>query len=822
MTTASANAATHKIYLDSLLAVTNDIVIFLSPEKIITEMSANTEKLLAWERREIIGNTFESIYQKKQLVTPFSHTEFSALLNGETSHIKNVITLKNGNQLNIDWTFSALKTTDHSTSGYLIKGKDISDSLKSNKEQLEKISACVPGNFYWKNKKLEYLGCNQSLLTMLDLNSFDDIVGKTDYDLWPEQADAIRKNDMMVMKTGETIFFEESVLMSEKNNMYFTVIKMPLLDERGQVIGILGNSLNITELKNTQINLKIAKEAAEAANQAKDVFIAEMSHDIRTPLSGIMGLSTMMKDGAHNADEKENAFFIYNSGEKLLGLLNGILDVAAADNLGIADIHNKSFELRKLIDDIVQLELPTTKFKHLDLLVKIDDAVPNYIISDRTKLHRILLNLLGNAIKFTKTGSITIGITSLDNTAADIHLQFDVADTGIGIPLELQDKVFDRFYRVTPSYKGTYEGHGIGLDIAQSYVTLLGGHITLTSQEGVGTTFHFDLPCKIGNKEDVLPQESTMSFQEKMPPKPPTPSTMVNTAPSKPQTINTDAPCILLVEDNPVALKVLESLVVSTGCRCQSVIDGEHALELATTHPFDLIITDIGLPGISGHEFTKRFRDWEKSNQKKPIPVVGLTAHVRQTAIKECLLCGMDDVFSKPANLPMIQSILSEYHLQDKYRETQVTQTQDAPSPPASGKLGKDLPDTVDELFAMDSFLMFDPKYLLIQTGNDESLAIELLNTFIADQTQQDIHEMMQAYDKKDWGAVEKLAHKLKGGAGYLGTHRMFYACQYLERYYKAGHRDIGVLEQLFHQLININKETIKTIESWLNQNKKK
>ena len=683
----------------------------------------------------------------------------------------------------------------------------------------------LPEHVYWKNREGQYLGCNLLQAKDLNLEHCDDIIGKTDYDLSPkDKADAFREIDNKIISNGIRIETEEIVVKNGQSTVVLSK-KIPLYDDDQKIIGLLGISFDISERKKMEEALLIAKEAAEASAESKAAFIANMSHDLRTPLSGIIGLSTMLEDGAHNPEEKENARLIHDSGEQLLVLLNGILDVVAADNLGEDDVHHESFDLREFIDGIVELERPTTKSRKLDLLINIAKDVPGYIISDRTKLHRVLLNLLGNAIKFTKTGSITIGVTSLDNTATDVHLQFDVADTGIGIPLELQDKVFDRFYRVTPSYKGTYEGHGVGLDIAQSYVKLLGGHITLTSQEGVGTTFHFDLPCKIGNKEDAVQQENAISTQEKIPPQsnnPAVPTPVVDTMTCEPQAANTNAPCILLVEDNPIALKVLESLVISTGCRFESVIDGEQALELATTNHFDLIITDIGLPGISGHEFTKRFRDWEKSNQKKPTPVVGLTAHVRQTAIKECLLCGMDDVFSKPANLPMIQSILSEYHLQDKYRENQVTQPQDAPSPPASGKLGKDLPDTVDELFAIDSFLMFDPKYLLKQAGDDESLAIELLNTFIADQTQQDIHEMMQAYDKKDWGAVEKLAHKLKGGAGYLGTHRMFYACQYLERYYKAGHRDIGILDKLFHQLIDINKETIKTIESWLNQNKKR
>ena len=303
--------------------------------------------------------------------------------------------------------------------------------------------------------------------------------------------------------------------------------------------------------------------------------------------------------------------------------------------------------------------------------------------------------------------------------------------------------------------------------------------------------------------------------------KPSTPTTIVDTIASMAQTINANAPYILLVEDNLIALNILESLTKASGCRFESAIDGEQALKLATTHEFNFILTDIGLPGISGHEFTERFRKWAKTHKKKAIPVICLTAHLRNKAIKECLVCGMDNVYTKPATMAIIQSILKEYYLQGREIAIQNPQPQDEPKLARSRTLGKDLPDTEDDLFIMDKFLVFSPKTAL-EYVEDEAILLKALNIFLSDDVQQDIHKMTIAYKKKNWGDIERLAHKLKGGLGYTGLLRMGYACQYLDRYYKAGHRDLKVLEKLYHQVINVNQESIKEVKSWINKFKLK
>ncbi len=681
-------------------------------------------------------------------------------------------------------------------------------SVQEVHEYYQKIIGCMPNNVYWLDKNCITQGCNNNVLNFIGLKNLDDFIGLT-YEKMGEIAgwkaghsELYKHDDMEVMATGiSKLNIEDPPIYDGKGNpTYYLSSRVPVFDDNHEhVIGIVGISVDITHHKKMEEELLLAKNAAEAANNAKTEFIANMSHDIRTPLTGVIGLSEILENTLQNSEQKEDAHLLHDSGEELLHMLNDILDDVRAEHMSESDLHKETFDLHQCIQDLARLELPTIKLKHLDLRIDMDPKVPQYIVNDRKKIHRILLNLLGNAIKFTQSGRITIAVKCLDIKASHVHLQFGVADTGIGIPKDLQEKVFDRFFRVTSSYKGLFTGHGLGLHIAQSYVSLLGGHITLTSEESVGSTFHFDLSCKIGpnnKKASATPSFISDENANVMP--------QCSAAPLNP-------PYLLLIEDNAIALKVLESTVLQTGCQFKSAVTGEEALELAKTESFDMVITDIGLPGISGNELTRLIRNWEKEQHKPPIPIIGLTGHAQETAKPECTACGMNDVFCKPTNLTMVQEMIRTF-----VAHPQPEQNIFKDSNHKSGTLGADLPDTENELFALDKFPLFDVNDALQQIGN-QTLLVDVLNDFISDAMQKDVVQMEQAYAQQDWATVEKLAHKIKGGVTYLGTQKLKHACQYLERYYKAGHRDL--LDNLYHQLIAVNQITLETVKEWLQQN---
>lgn len=670
----------------------------------------------------------------------------------------------------------------------------------------------IPCYVYWKSLESDYLGCNILAAEYFGLKSTTDIIGKNDFDLFENKdfAKNYQEQDHQIFSTGKPILQLPSDLKSKDGLITKTLVsKVPITDLSGKIIGLVGITLDVTELAK-------AKEVAESASQAKTEFIANMSHDIRTPLSGVVGMSQLLIDNLKNIEQKKYAQWLHESGEQLLGLLNGILDVISTDNIDEGSLYMRFFDLRQLFTDIIELERPTMHIKGLHLRINIDPALPKYIKSDRTKLHRIILNLLGNAIKFTDKGYVSIEakLINLHNNKATIR--FSIVDTGIGIAKEQQDKVFDRFHRAVSSYNGVYAGHGVGLHIAQVYAALLGGTVTLESELEIGTNFSFDLVVESSDKAKVESELCSPSTTNIIIPKPPT--LLQNTAlsfqttpPVPASEINPNKPLVLLVEDNHIALMIAECVATKAGCQVQSAIDGEQALELAQTIPFDLIISDIGLPGISGYEFTQRLRESEQVNKKNPVPIVGLTAHVEASAKDQAIESGMYDIFSKPISQNLMQNLLTKY--------LSLTTPGKEPHPAlkkSTSPLGLDLPETEEELFFLDAYPYLDIQMAKNSIG-DESMLREILQMMISEEIQKDISKIEKAHAKRDWAEVEKLAHKIKGGAVYIGTVKMKYACQYLERYQKAGLTES--LEPLYQQLISVVLDTQSHVKAWLANN---
>lgn len=562
----------------------------------------------------------------------------------------------------------------------------------------------------------------------------------------------------------------------------------PVYDAKGNCVGVSGIAIDVTEQKQTEILLQIAKEKAEAANRAKSEFIANMSHDIRTPLSGVIGIAEILEKLEQNPKLKQYARDVQGCGEQLLNMLDSILDVISADHSKEQDIVEETFDLRQFIQQIVDIEKPTIVLKNLDLNVDISANTPQLIVTDRTKLHRILLNLISNAVKFTNTGLITIctQVITLKETA--VIIQFSITDTGIGISEEQQSHVFERFFRATPSCKGQYAGHGIGLHIAQSYVQSLGSEIKLSSQQGKGTTFYFELHCNVGQARNLATDHEPSPYSTNEP----LPKVKWNDSP----------PNLLLIEDNPVALKVLEAIVLSQGLNFISKMNGEAALETAKKNSFHLVITDIGLPGISGDEFAKQLRKWEKANDKKPVPIIALTAHAKNEVAEMCLASGIDDLFSKPISPKVFSHIINKY-LQNNIKKANTT-----------GQLGSDLPNTEKELFQLNHFSVLNIEKALSFVENNEAMLKQILNEMANQEIPKEKRTFAAAYAEKDWHTIEKLAHKIKGGAVYVGTEKLKYACQYLERYHKAGHSTC--LKKLYNQMIKVLNETQDHINMWL------
>ncbi|MDX1901129.1 MAG: ATP-binding protein [Gammaproteobacteria bacterium] len=274
----------------------------------------------------------------------------------------------------------------------------------------------------------------------------------------------------------------------------------PVYDEANNCCGVTGIALDITREKLAEITLRKAKKKAEHANQLKTEFIRNMEHDIRTPLSGIEGLAAILREQEINSEKKEWLADIAYSARDLLNYCNGILDFSRIE-AGTMPVLKKRFELRQLLTEIIAIEMPAAKLKKLNLHFECEDNIPAFLLGDSYRLKQVLINLISNAIKFTHEGHVILFVkVAYDKSKQRIILAFAVQDTGIGIPKEKQDFIFEKFARLTPANRERYKGPGLGLRIVKKFVEEMGGSIELESESGKGSTFTCVLPFCISLK----------------------------------------------------------------------------------------------------------------------------------------------------------------------------------------------------------------------------------------------------------------------------------------------------------------------------------
>lgn len=566
----------------------------------------------------------------------------------------------NGNPLKLHKLFETLlQQYQHVIGDEQITSEKIVEYIVS---YYEDIINCMPGNVYWFDKNGVTAGCNQNVLDMFGFKTLDEFKGLAFEDQrtkggWTLEATEAFKNDTLeVIRTGKPkLNIEEPPIPHhDGRTIYFLSSRVPLFDHMRNVIGAVGISIDITELKNTQAELKKAKEQAEAASQAKSEFVANMSHDVKTPLAGIIGiaelLSHRLKDENH-----ELAQILLMSGQQLLNFFDNCLEVFKLENSDIA-LLTEHFNLKSVLDEIYELFQPAIKTKGLALNINYPDNMPAYLIGSRAGFYRILLNLIGNAVKFTHHGSVTISINYHEKPdTRDILVKLTVADTGIGIAEYKQHIIFERFTRLIPSYKGTYEGNGIGLYIVQRFVNAMQGEIYVKSEVGKGSEFIVICPFQVSTLSDHELEENSshvLTYEENRI------REIEQTIKEKP---TKSPPKILLVEDNLIAQRMQSSLFLSMSCEIDVVDRGEKALEIFQPGKYDIIFMDVGLPGIQGDIVTKHIRIMEQGSQYH-VPIIALTAHTSEDINKHCLTAGMEDVFGKPLSLEQAKKIINHYY----------------------------------------------------------------------------------------------------------------------------------------------------------------
>lgn len=391
----------------------------------------------------------------------------------------------------------------------------------------------------------------------------------------------------------------------------------------GECIAITGVAIDVTKEKQSEFALKQAQEKAEIAeiaNQAKSEFIANMSHDLRTPVTGMLGLAQSWQMNATSSKDREDASLLIDTIYELLNLLNEILE---AINLGNSRIQEKieMFSIKSLIKHNITLLQSAANHKHLNLTYQIDLDVPSFVYGNRIYLDRSLLNLLSNAIKFTDQGSVQVSISleHLKNKTA--ILKFTVKDTGIGIPKDKFDEIFKYFSRLTSSYQGIYKGSGLGLYIVQQYVSAMKGTIQVDSTIGQGSTFILTIPFKVSEQDKITEFTDSLSSELNLQ------NTEYYTHTEYVKNISADDRIahVLVVEDNPLAARMTKQILQQARCSSDWASNGEASIEAIHSNHYDLVLMDIGLPDIDGLEATRQIR---KICDTATLPILALTGHL--------------------------------------------------------------------------------------------------------------------------------------------------------------------------------------------------
>jgi len=405
---------------------------------------------------------------------------------------------------------------------------------------------------------------------------------------------------------------------------------------------------------------------------------------------------------------------------------------------------------------------PLANRKQLDFVMTLDKDLPRCLIGDAVRTERILMGVINNAVKFTEKGSVKIDVSGIPQEKFhEIMVCFRIEDTGVGIPEDKQDMIFERFSRLTSSYSGIYPGKGLGLRTVKQFLDEIDGQLHLESTLGKGTTFNILIPYKISflskmnkkeNKQDSTKHRvpSNLAYKKKIAPK--NSVTVINK--------------ILLVEDSDLAAKIARNILLELGCEVDIAVNGRAALELIEKTPYDLIFMDIGLPDMNGCQVAQQIR-FHSVEEIAQISIVALTAHSESKKKQDCFAVRMNTVITKPLTKKWAESILETFIPERKSHLKQIGR--------------------VDQKTKMEPIQkVVDFEYAKVLFGGNETVVYEML-AMLVESFPAELEEMQLAYEKEDWEALCAIAHKLKGGSSYCGTLLLKSACAELENGIKAG-----------------------------------
>jgi PAS domain S-box-containing protein len=643
---------------------------------LIIDWNQEAESTFGWPRAEVLGRVLE------QTIIPLQYRDahhrglarFLAVGEGPVLHkrIEVAALHRGGREFPVEMTITPVRVGEAYVFGAFVhdisERKRAEETLARERNLLRALMDHLPDHIFVKDTRSRFVTANAATVQTLGARTLEGIVGKTDFDFLPqERALQFHADEQIVLRTGEPLLNREELLIDATGrSKWLLTTKAPFRDGAGAIIGLVGMSHDVTERKQAEEErtgllereqmaraeaeaalrardesmreLHIAKEAAESANRAKSEFLANMSHEIRTPMNGIIGMTELALETNLTREQREYLSMVKASADSLLSVINDILDFSRIEARKL-HLEAVDFNLRDHLGDMLKALAMRAEEKGLELAFHVASDVPDALSGDPTRLRQIIVNLVGNAVKFTERGEVVVEVkqetteytekgqensSSVSFVCSVVSLRFTVRDTGIGVPVEKRRLIFEAFSQADASTTRKYGGTGLGLAICSQLVQMMGGRIWVESEVGQGSTFHFT--ARFGKADGAV------------------------TRPAAVQPDQLQGMAVLVVDDNATNRRILEDVFRNWGMRAAPVRGGAEALAslrqaAAAQAPFALVLLDAHMPEMDGFMLADAIR---RTPELAGTTLVMLTSAGRPEDVSRCRELGIDAYLMKP------------------------------------------------------------------------------------------------------------------------------------------------------------------------------